>query len=289
MKTHGETTMNRNRIARYFTHELAMSQGYVRTPGGFRHKSFVHRLQPGQGVVRSRERTSILNLANKQTVDVPAPQVPAQNLAGAGGGWVTWATWVNSTGARITSFVTSWVVPPAPATENNQLIYLFNGLEDSAGVTILQPVLQWGVSGAGGGPNWSAASWFVDSAGHAFCTPVTAMNPGDRLTGIMTLAVQGDGSLNYACKFSGLPDTALIAQGLTELVMASETLEVYGLQASTDYPNVASTAMTAIDLEVNSAAAVLNWTSETMANPNFGEHTVIVSNASPYGEVDLFY
>jgi hypothetical protein len=271
------------------THELLLSQGYVRTPGGFRHKSFLHQLKPGQAVRKRDGALHLQDLAAKGLSPVPAPAVAAQDLAGSGGGWVTWASWVNTSGTAISSFATTWVVPPAPATESDQLIYLFNGLEDQAGDNILQPVLQWGVSGAGGSNTWGVASWYVDSSHHAFCTALVPVNVGDKLTGVMTLEIQADASLNYTSEFQGIAGTKLIAQGLSELVQACETLEVYGLTKSTDYPNAPMTAMTNINLQIMSNPASLSWVSELMNNPAFGEHTNIVSNATPGGEVDLYY
>jgi len=272
------------RVARWMTHELAIARGYVRTPGGFRHKSFVHLIQPGDAIKKQANALRISKAATNVLIDVPAPAVPAENLAGDGGGWVTWSMWVNASATAITSFETSWVVPPAPSSDSGQLIYLFNALEDQAGDDIVQPVLQWGVSGAGGGSYWGVASWYVDSSQHAFCTPLVQVNAGDQLTGVLTF----DGA-NYKSEFEGIAGTSLIAQGLTQLVQAYETLEVYGLTKSTDYPSAPVTKMTAIYLQLGGNPAALNWSANVMPNPAFGEHATIASNSNPGGEVDLFY
>ena len=67
---------------------------------------------------------------------------------------------------------TEWTVPPAPATQNGQTIFLFPGIQNST--MIYQPVLQWGPSAAGGGNYWAVASWYVDGqGGHSFCTPTS--------------------------------------------------------------------------------------------------------------------
>jgi hypothetical protein len=285
MTNNRQNGLANSRAARYMTHELAFSMGYVRTPGGFRHRSFVHLLKPGETISKREGTLRISNAATKSLLDLPAPTVPAQVFAGAGGGWVTWATWVNTTGAAISLFETAWVVPPAPTSDSSQLIYLFNALEDQAGDDILQPVLQWGVSGAGGGNYWGVASWYVDSSNHAFCTPVVPVNVGDKLVGVLSL----DGLTNYKCEFQGISGTDLIAQGLSQLVQATETLEVYGLTKFTDYPNAPMTRMTDINVELASNLAPLNWSTNAMSNPAFGEHTTIVSNLNPGGEVDLCY
>jgi hypothetical protein len=147
-----------------------------------------------------------------------------------------------------------------------------------------------GQLGAGGGAFWSIASWHVDSQGHSYCTPSTPVNPGDSLTGLMTMTgAFNDGTHNYCCEFAGVAATALMALGTPELTDAEETLEVYGVTAQAEYPGGPSTAMSQINIQVGGNPALLAWASNTMLNPLFGENAVIVSNASPGGEVDLCY
>lgn len=64
-----------------------------------------------------------------------------------GSGWITNAYW-NTTGTPVSSFATTWVVPPAPSVQSSQWFFLFNGIQNSE--WIIQPVLQCGVSSAGG-------------------------------------------------------------------------------------------------------------------------------------------
>ncbi len=50
-----------------------------------------------------------------------------------------------------------WTVPPAPASNDGQTLYFFNGLEDiNDVVSIIQPVLGWNGNGLS---NWSIAAW----------------------------------------------------------------------------------------------------------------------------------
>jgi hypothetical protein len=270
--------------------QTAVSNGFVSTPGGFRRRSDVHMVRSGESVIKRAGASFVMNLANGQLTGSSANGVAVRNPADQTGGWVTWASWRNATGITISSFATTWVVPATPPTPASQLIYFFNGLQNAAGSEILQPVLQWGTSGAGGGTFWSVASWHVDSQGHAYCTPSIPVNPGDRLTGMMTMSgVFNDGTYNYRCEFANLAGTALMALGTPELTDAEETLEAYGVTAQTEYPGSPSTAMSQIDLEVGGNPATLAWVSNTMQNPLYGENTAIVSNASPGGEVDLQY
>jgi hypothetical protein len=76
-----------------------------------------------------------------------------------------------------------WTVPPAPTAANGQLIYMFNSLMPADYSRIIQPVLQWGVSPAGGGDYWSVASWDVIDAHTGFHSSLLRVEPGDRIVG----------------------------------------------------------------------------------------------------------
>jgi hypothetical protein len=52
-------------------------------------------------------------------------------------GWITYAFWVKSgNDTPIGSFGTTWTVPPVPATQDSQLLFLFNALEQTSGINI---------------------------------------------------------------------------------------------------------------------------------------------------------
>jgi hypothetical protein len=270
--------------------QRALAAGLVNTPGGFRRPEFVHLVRPDQIVVN---RAGISHLLNRETfalTEAPAKEVAQKSPADQSRGWAAWAVWNNQTGQPIDSFRTTWIVPPPPATQSGQLVYLFNGLQNPGGTEILQPVLQWGVSGAGGGNFWSVASWHVDSQNQAYCTPAVRVNTGDVLSGIMTqTAVFSDGTHNYNCQFQGLPDTSLMALGLTELTAAEQTLEAYGITGTGDYPAAPCVKMSQIAIDAGGNQPSVTWQEATMQNPLYGEHAAVVSNSNPGGEVDLFY
>lgn len=260
----------------------------VLTPGGYRHPSLVHRIASGQAIRRSSGKSSKFNLNTKRTSQLSVPAQGAGVVAALGSGWITNSTWKNNTGQTVSSFTTTWTVPPAPSTQNGQTIFLFNALLDAAQNDILQPVLQWGPSQAGGGAFWSVACWFVDTTGNAFFKGLVQVQPGDILVGIMTLTATAGGLFTYDCVFQGVDGVGLTIQTDTELVVATETLECYSIQQCTDYPNTNQTAMTGIEIKTGAAQAPINWTVEDRV-VDCGQHTVIVDNASPNGEVDLAY
>ena len=213
---------------------FVVSEQLVLTPGGFRPKSFVNFIEPGYGLILDQGIMRKIDLATRRVIDLPAP--PALGVAfGAFGpgrtplappatgeaapsaqpgtlpdGWQTYAWWDSGASTPITSFVTTWTVPQAPSTNSGQVVFLFNGIQNTGqDLGILQPVLQWGVSAAGGGNVWSVASWYVTSGGQAFHTTLVPVSTGTVLVGRMTQTGSAGGLFNYSSAFQGIPNTTL--------------------------------------------------------------------------------
>jgi hypothetical protein len=284
-----------------------MSDELVLTPGGYRPKSFVNAIEPGHGltVLDTGEFAMFATATNKVvaqfarppgleaqfTVHGPNGPPPTQSAPPPGalpGGWQTYACW-GTTEDAITYFATQWSVPPAPSTSSGQTIFLFNGIQNAgANSGILQPVLQWGKSSAGGGAYWSVASWYVTASGQAFNTNLVPVNTGDELLGIMTETGSSSGNYNYNSTFQGIPNTTLPIKNIALLYWANETLECYGLTKCSDFPATTETAMGAIEIRIGSTHPALMWSVGDL-HKNCGQHTVIASDANPNGEVDLYY
>jgi hypothetical protein len=208
-------------------------------------------------------------------------------MPGLGTGWITYAGWTNNTGQPVSLFKTSWVVPPAPATQSGQVVFLFSGIQNST--MIYQPVLQYGVSAAGGGNYWAVASWYADGqSGHSFYSSLVRVNPGDTLVGVMTLTGQSAAGFSYNCEFAGIADASLPIANVEQLTWCIETLEAYGIEARSDYPTTCMTSMSDIEIKVGNSEAALTWT-PVNAVTDTGQHCVVASNASPGGVVNLFY
>src|SRR4051794_21610126 len=210
-----------------------MPDNLVLTPGGYRDPALVHHVAPDTTIDASEGRLRQLSSAGAVLADhgpalvraagrplqplnihVPAP---AEGVVPAfGSGWITYASWTNSTGSPVTRFATDWRVPAAPATSNGQTIFLFNGIQNST--MIYQPVLQWGPSAAGGGAYWSVASWYADGqTGQSFFTTPVRVNVGDRLTGVMTQTGTSGSLHSYSCEFVGIANTTLAITNVQEL------------------------------------------------------------------------
>jgi hypothetical protein len=283
-----------------------MSNDMVLTPGGLRPRGFVNAIEPGHELRLLETGEFVkLELATKNVTHfakppagqaqfaVPGPHGgPTGQLAPSPGalanGWQTYGWW-DSGGKSLSYFSTQWTVPPAPATSSGQTIFLFNGIQNTGtNYGILQPVLQWGSSAAGGGAYWSVANWYVASGGQAFHTNLVRVNSGTVLHGVMTQTGASGANYNYNSEFQGLANTALPVANIAPLHWANETLECYGLTKCSDLPATNDTAMSQINIQIGKPHPALKWTGVN-AITSCGQHTVIVGNANPGGVVELFY
>lgn len=285
-----------------------MPEEFVITPGGYRPKSLVHEIESGDALRMDQGRLLQLHPSGKIVADfgtipsrpartplmpgnvsfLPTPLLGMLEVVPAlGTGWIADAAWTNNTGQPITSFRTTWVVPAAPSTQSGQLLYLFNGIQNST--MIYQPVLQWGNNNAFGGNYWLVASWYADGqGGPAFHSSTVQVNPGDVLVGVMTQTGHTGTQFSYNCEFEGIANTGLPVQNIDELTWAIETLEAYKMTKCSDYPNASRTQFTSINIQTGPVNPALAWTPQNRVT-DCGQHCVVVSNANPGGEVDIYY
>lgn len=273
------------------TKGAAMAADLVLTPGGYRSRALVHKLEPGQALQHTSDnRLRLLQALTRSIVrDIPDAALLPGDVPGFGTGWITYSSWTNNTGIPVSSFETRWQVPPAPRTSSGQTIFLFNGIDPAdPSAAILQPVLQWGESFAGGGPYWSVASWYVLGTGQAFHTNLVPVSEGDLLVGMMSLTGSANGAFDYTSEFQGIPGTSLPVQNAPELVWCNETLEAYGITLCSDYPDTDVTSMTSINLRAGNTTPAVNWMPADRVT-DCGQHAQVLMNSGSNGEVDLFY
>jgi len=266
-----------------------MAQNLVLTPGGYRDASLVHRVDAGHAIHMSDGVARLMHIETKKLIDLPHVAVQAGSVPGFGTGWIAYGFWINDTGNPVTSFSTTWTVPAAPVNQDGQTIFLFNGIDPSnPGAAILQPVLQWGPSNAGGGNYWSVASWYVLGNGQAFYTPLVKVNEGDQVVGVMTLTGQSGGLFSYTSAFQGIAGTSLPVLNVAELVWLNETLEAYGIADCSDYPNADLTSMRHISIQTGNTNPAVAWTHVDQVT-DCGQHAIVMSDSATDGEVDLYY
>jgi len=171
-----------------------------------------------------------------------------------------------------------WPVPQNPKELKVQTLFLFTGfqnfyLSDSPNeiVSIIQPVLQWGPSEAGGGNYWSIASWFVSSNGQAVYSTLKRVSTGEKIVGNMTLINQKWNIV--AVSSSGVSSGISVNPGASE-TYAFVTLEVYGVDDCGEYPN-GQTLFRGLRLTSAKRPVTPTWNVQTQ--PGCGESVSVVS------------
>ena len=270
----------------------------VMTPFGARDRAHVHTLTPGQKLRRERDGSmSITDAQGRvlQRVARTSEQSPAQVPGSTSApGWVTAAYWPDQVSQPITTFQADWQVPLPPLEQENQLIYLFDGLLDSTGGKegIIQPVLQWGCSNFDGDPTWGGnywtiASWYVTGDTEVYHTVPVVVNPGQVLTGVLLQSKAGN-SYTCICAFIGVTPTLIEVSNPSPFVEPVITLEAYNLSQPNDYPQTALTAFVNIQLSTTAGPPATPWV-PWMLTTNYGEHTVIANDSATDGAIALFY
>src|SRR6266446_3110090 len=103
--------------------DIPAISGFVLTPGGFRPRSLVQRVEPGHALEVMEDRVMLRNVSTKAVQEIPLSVAPFEHLPALGSGWITYAYWNNSTGHTLTSFRTTWQVPPTPSVQEIQTIF----------------------------------------------------------------------------------------------------------------------------------------------------------------------
>lgn len=174
---------------------------YLNTPFGWFHKDCVSLVDDSTHVdervdVPSGDIGSICahkNYAHRYSAGGNTAQVTTN-------GWAAYAlaeAQQTSKGIRhFTGLEAEWRVPKPPeewpsASDPNYssaVVFLFPSLQsrNASGTytSIIQPVLQYGVSAAGGGDRWTLASWYVNGVtNRVFTSYVIDVQPGDLIRG----------------------------------------------------------------------------------------------------------
>jgi hypothetical protein len=290
------------------TSTMSEPEDLVLTPGGYRPASQVHEIAPDHTLRVTDESIQELDPSGEVVAEYPAvPESPddeplmPENVslgpsdtpaaeavpAALGEGWIAYASWFNDTGRPVTTFRATWTVPPAPSTNSGQTIFLFNGIESAT--WIVQPVLQWGPSDAGGGRFWTVASWLADGAsGPAFYSPLRRVTVGQNLVGEITLTGTTGPKFTYNCKFLGIPFTSFNTFPIFQLKHCVVTLEAYNPVLCSNYPATSHTSFRGIEILTGTTHPALSWTPTPLIT-DCGQNVTVVSNANPGGQVDIHY
>lgn len=168
------------------------------------------------------------------------------------------ADWYNTGSSPISTFSASWTVPSAPSVNSGQTIFISSYLEPASASTVLQPILQWGASAAGGGAYWAITTWYVSGSSVYFTSPTT-VSAGQTVAALISLTAVSGSAYSYTAKFSNFPAApGLQITNSAQLVAAYITLEAYGITQLGNYPSGSIAISTAISLMTGSPSG--SWT-----------------------------
>jgi hypothetical protein len=182
----------------------------------------------------------------------------------------------------ITFLSGKWTVPSSPTKNIGQTIFLWDGLQPSDGASVVQPVLQYGKSADGGGPEWICASWYVkpDTSTVFWSTPIN-VSVGDSMLGQLTHA---NSNWYPDCQdLTASTETELtVNHNMTETYAPVE-LETYSVTKCSELPATGSTSFHNLGVQVGLTPS---WIGEKyISNWSCGQSVDVVSSQ----KVILYY
>ncbi|KAF8954358.1 hypothetical protein BDZ97DRAFT_1758342 [Flammula alnicola] len=278
---------------------------YVNTPGGPRPQSQVHHVPDGASILHTTDAVHIISESGEilhtnaisnaeglasRTIGQFSPSHVVEPRA-ISTGYVAYTYFTNNSVANpISSFSSSWTVPPVPKTNHNQLLYLFSALTPVSDDAILQPVLQYGTSGAGGGNYWATASWYLVGAS-TYHTTLVPVSTGATMNGVLTLqktfATAGGTTYQYNAQFTHSPYTTITVNTTEQLNWAWEALEIYSAQVTTDLPTGTTPFSNITMMNLNGQYTPLEWSTRNDTTDGFSAQVKV--NGSPAGEIEIVY
>ena len=224
--------------------------GWVQIPGALIRPDCVHEIPNGADVEENGDITLEGSIVAHYDAcpEEPISTRPRHGVVpqytdepGTGNGWIE-AVQEDvslSSGDNIDKIVGTWTVPSDPST-NGGIIFIFNGLEPTTENVIIQPVLQYGSSAAGGGNYWAIASWLVNST-NAYFSPLETVNVGDTIQGNTYIKSTSGGKLNWEIKATDTTSGAYsnlgaYSSGYTWNWAFSGVLEAYNISSCKNLP-----------------------------------------------------
>ena len=258
----------------------------VLTPFGYRDAANVHFVPPGYNLTTMPD--GHIRMENSVTgARVDFPIVEESVVPFTDNGWITYASWLNQTGSPVKSFTTTWTVPPAPSSYDGQTLFQFNSIEPTSETAILQPVLQYGPSAAGGGKFWAVASWYV-TGNQAYFSSLVTVSAGQSLTGVIKFVGKTAKKFDYTCEFTGISATNFSTNQIAQLTWCTETLEVYGVDLCSEFPSTAYSKMSNINVRTKAGTPSVTWGVSNVAT-SCGVQTTVVTNGATNAAVDIYY
>jgi len=239
----------------------------LRTPSGYFHRSCIHQIDDENIVLHPQDTGHVhLQYPNGTINIVPPCNKAPRRVAQLQDGWVVDCYY----GAEVfSSFNATWNVPQSPTGKDDETIFTFTGLEGTyqGNLYILQPVLQYGFSGSGGGNYWGISSWWAFGTS-GFFSPLVNVTTGDTIKGTMVF-----NPVNTTWTISSFDTTSRVRSVLnvnltnTQTQYAYVALEVTGVATCADYP---TGTLSYQNIEMSNRCTIYNptWTQEVTSQCN---------------------
>jgi len=248
---------------------------YGLVPGGYIHKQCIHKIESHERALKQSDGSFIVTSTetnNKRVIGAcDKPRFSSKSDPGhlPANGWQVF-TYFNGT-SDLSTLNGTWNVPDVPQTINSQTVFLFTSLVNQAWdptnspniqEDIIQPVLQFGSSEAGGGPYWTLASWYVGS--NALYSDLIEVQAGNTIFGAIIEDPEKKGSWNIISQNVGVRSVNLVVDNLLteEEPWATVTLEVYSVDTCEELPTQ-SVDFEDIVLQISEESASIDWISSS--------------------------
>jgi hypothetical protein len=205
-------------------------------------------------------------------------------------GWITYAYCPVS---KPLEFSVEYIVPDPPKENSSQLLYLFSGIQgggiESMG-RILQPVLQWGISPAGGGNYWAICNWYVFSNGEFFHDSLIKVNSGVELKAVIRRISSENNEFTYESFFEGYSNRLKIINEEQLSGTGYIALETYNVTREGHYPTDEKIRFNNIRIESSTITSLKEWTSYDDWNRpknDLGQLTKIILNSYLGGIIEI--
>jgi hypothetical protein len=262
---------------------LNLPPNYVATPIGWIHQSCLYEVAENESV----EEPGIIHRADGSVfTPPPCPYATVHPVSSDPSAefptftnWTTDGTRANANGFTFLSG--QWTVPLRP-DNTGATIFIFPGIQDPQNNFIIQPVLQFGSSMAGGGNFWAIASFACPFGGNCFINRGGAqrVDVGNTIVGSLVGSHCGGGcTWVITAESSNGSRTQITWQARQVYPFAFVAFEVAGLSHCNQLPEDTSLKMsTALE---NSVGAVVTgpWHPETLF-PHCNFHTTSSDGSS---------
>lgn len=254
-----------------------LGDGFVRAPGGRAvHESCVHRL-PEQGLHLAHEGSELVARRGPGGREVMRMPECGRTSPGPlhGPAWKAWTVFdaaaaASDNGTTVSRLTSTWKVPGPPQNYQGEITYFWNGVEPEQESAVLQPVLQYGETPAGGGQFWGVASWYVSGTHGTAVSPLVKVEVGQEVVGDNRRLANGSWAV------TGAGSSLTYEPASNDYTRAYHVLEEYDIVTCQCYPPAGQVTFYNVSVEAGGRPVRPAWQTMTK-DTTCGEHATVTS------------